>query len=245
MCTTIDRRTQNILQTCVRLECSTFPLDIPLAWQLSKKDCQTITMGKANIKVLKDNQKAIHPRSRKAKQISKKVSRDLKLKKRKGDTNIKLQCLGDKLAWFQENMDQEMDVITPKHVLELIQKYIDRNTEEMEQITLKHSIGGRQVRQHASREDCLRITKEREMELFTNSGFETVDFLTLDSLNIFKSWTGELRFLPNIKLRKYTKQGLEALISGTCEASEHCSPQQMEEDDSDAKEDSEDEEMSD
>lgn len=76
---------------------------------------------------------------------------------------------------------------------------------------------------------------------------ETVDFLTPDSLNIFKSWTGELRYLPNIKLRKYTKQGLEALISGTCEASEHFSPHQMEEDDdSDAKEeDSEDEEMSD
>uniref|UniRef100_A0A0N7ZDH0 Translation machinery-associated protein 16 n=1 Tax=Scylla olivacea TaxID=85551 RepID=A0A0N7ZDH0_SCYOL len=197
-------------------------------------------MGKANIKVLKDNQKAIHPRSRKAKQISKKVSRELKLKKRRGDSNIKLQCLGDKLAWFKENMDQEVDVITPKHVLELIEKYIDRNTEELEQITLKHSIGGRQVRQHASREDCLRITKEKEMELFTNSGFETVDFLTPDSLKIFKSWTGELRYLPNIKLRKYTKQGLEAMISGTCEASQHSSPHQMEEDDSDV-EDSGDE----
>ncbi|MPC14283.1 translation machinery-associated protein 16-like [Portunus trituberculatus] len=202
-------------------------------------------MGKANIKVVKDNQKAIHPRSRKAKQISKKVSRELKLKKRRGDSNIKLQCLGDKLAWFKENMDQEMDVITPGQVLELIQKYIDRNTEELEQITLKHSIGGRQVRQHASREDCLRITKERETELFTNSGFETVDFLTPDSLKIFKSWTGELRHLPNIKLRKYTKQGLEAMISGASETSEQCNPHQMEEDDLDAEEeDSGDEEMS-
>lgn len=31
--------------------------------------------GKTNIKVMKDNQKAIHPRSRKAKQISKKFCR--------------------------------------------------------------------------------------------------------------------------------------------------------------------------
>lgn len=74
---------------------------------------------------------------------------------------------------------------------------------------------------------------------------ETVDLLNPDSLKIFKSWTGELRYLPNIKLRKYTKQGLEAMISGGCEVSEQCNPDQMEEDDSDAEEEySGEEEMS-
>lgn len=143
---------------------------------------------------------------------------------------MKLQCLGDKLAWFKENMDQDLDVLTPRDVLTLIQKYIDRNAEEVEQINIKHKIGSRLSRQHASREDCLRITQEREMEQFSNSGFETADFLSPESLKVFKSWTGELRYLPNIKLRKYTKQGLEAMISGTHDPEEQPDSHQMEED---------------
>lgn len=52
-------------------------------------------------------------------------------------------------------------------------RYIDRNVDELEQIELKHMIGGRisQSRQHASREDSIRITREREMQQFTESGF--------------------------------------------------------------------------
>ncbi|KAG0727158.1 Translation machinery-associated protein 16 [Chionoecetes opilio] len=174
--------------------------------------------------------------------------RELKLQKRRGDSNVKLQCFGDKLAWFRANMDQDLDVITPKHVLDLIMKYIDRNADEMENITIKHTIGARQSRQHASREDCLRIIQEREMDQFINSGFETVDFLVPQSLSAFKSWMGDLRSLPkaNIKLRKYKKEGLEAMISGTSKSEDHCNPHQMEEDDANAEgEDSEDEEMSD
>ena len=74
---------------------------------------------------------------------------------------------------------------------------------------------------------------------------ETVDLLTAPSLKVFKSWSGELRSLPNIKLRKYTQQALEALISGTCEANEHCSADSMEESDTNADDDDPDEEMSD
>lgn len=74
---------------------------------------------------------------------------------------------------------------------------------------------------------------------------ETVDLLAPQSLNVFKSWTGELRSLPNIKLRKYTKQDLEAMISRNSEAEEHCSLHQMEEDDTNAEsEDSIEEDMS-
>ncbi|XP_045609764.1 translation machinery-associated protein 16 isoform X2 [Procambarus clarkii] len=176
-------------------------------------------MGKPKLNVIKENKKIIHPKSRKAKQLSKKVSRDLKLQKRKGESNVKLQFLGDKLAWFKENMDQQLEEFTPKDVLELIQKYIDRNLVENEQIQLKHNIGGRTSRQHASREDHIRITREREMSQFTSSGFETVDFLNPKALEIFKSWTGELRYLSNLKLQKFTKQFLE---SGVSVAPEEC-----------------------
>lgn len=60
---------------------------------------------------------------------------------------------------------------------------------------------------------------------------ETVDFLSPESMQVFKTWTGELRYLPNIKLRKYTKKGLEAMISGTHDPEDQqANSDQMEED---------------
>ncbi|XP_071529584.1 translation machinery-associated protein 16-like [Panulirus ornatus] len=175
-------------------------------------------MGKPTLADLKNSQKKIHPRSRKAKQLSKRYNRELKLKKRRGENNIKLQFLGDKLIWFKENMTQGKEQLTHKDILELIQKYIDRNLEELEQINIKHRIGGRASRQHASREDHIRITYEREMNQFTSCGFETVDFLNMKSMNVFKSWSGELRYIPNFKLRKFTKQFLESGVMGPKES---------------------------
>lgn len=40
----------------------------------------------------------------------------------------------------------------------------------MEQINIKRSIGSKRGRQHASREDALRMTKEREQEEYDTCG---------------------------------------------------------------------------
>ena len=50
-------------------------------------------------------------------------------------------------------------------------RYIDRNLEELEQITMKHTIGGRTSHQHASRRDRIKITRENETALFNGAGF--------------------------------------------------------------------------
>ncbi|KAK4314034.1 hypothetical protein Pmani_014653 [Petrolisthes manimaculis] len=199
-------------------------------------------MVKPKIDSLKASQKGIHPKSRKAKQISKKISRQLKLQKRRGESNLKLQFLGDKLTWFKNNMDEELEVFTPRDVLELIQRYIDRNDDELEQIELKHKIREKlsHTRQHASREDHIKITREREMQQFMESGFETADFLNPEHLQIFKSWSGELRLLPNLKLRRYIKG---RLLEGNTEESEE--PDKMDEDDDDKSNDEDAEEYED
>lgn len=44
------------------------------------------------------------------------------MKKRRGENNLKLQVLGDKLLWFKKEMDPSIEVVTPKDVLNLIQK---------------------------------------------------------------------------------------------------------------------------
>ncbi|XP_042878154.1 translation machinery-associated protein 16-like [Penaeus japonicus] len=176
-------------------------------------------MGKHTINVLKENQKVIHPNSRKAKQLNKKISREVKMKKRRGENNLKLQVLGDKLMWFKREMDSSKEVYAPKDVLDLIDRYIDRNMEELEQITLKHSIGKRNKRQHASRESTIKIVHEQETALFRQSGFETIDYFCPKNVEAFKSWSGEIRFLSNFKLRKYKRKDLEDNLIGEEESS--------------------------
>ncbi|KAK7075278.1 translation machinery-associated protein 16 [Halocaridina rubra] len=165
-------------------------------------------MGKPNINVFKENKKVIHPKSRKAKKLSKKYCRSLKMQKRRGESNMKLQVIGDKLLWFRENMDATLEKYTPVALEELITRYIDRNAEELEQINLKNSISGRNFKQHASRKDRIEITRENEMNLFAGPGFEVVDLLNEDIYKKFKTWNGELRYLTNFKLRRFKKQTL-------------------------------------
>lgn len=50
------------------------------------------------------------------------IYREIKMKKRRGENNLKLQVLGDKLLWFKKEMDPSIEVVTPKDVLNLIQK---------------------------------------------------------------------------------------------------------------------------
>lgn len=72
-----------------------------------------------------------------------------------------LCCIGILICFF----------ITKYHFSILNSRYIDRNMEELEQITLKHSIGKRNKRQHASRESTIKIVHEQETALFRQSGF--------------------------------------------------------------------------
>jgi translation machinery-associated protein 16 len=49
-------------------------------------------------------------------------------------------------------------------------RYLGRFQEELEQISLKHSVGNRKNRQHANREDIIRLTLLRDEELFNTCG---------------------------------------------------------------------------
>ncbi|XP_042237241.1 translation machinery-associated protein 16-like isoform X2 [Homarus americanus] len=145
-------------------------------------------------------------------------------------------------------MDRQLKEFTPKDALELIQRYIDRNLEELEQIQLKHKIGGRASRQHASREDHIRITREREMNQFSGSGLETVDFINPEALEIFKSWSGEIRYLSNLKLRRFTTQFLETGVTSpegctSPHTAESNDGEEMDDDTDDVHNESEDEEI--
>ncbi|KAL7647885.1 UNVERIFIED_CONTAM: hypothetical protein RMT77_001495 [Armadillidium vulgare] len=172
-------------------------------------------MGKIHQLSESKKSKIVHPLSRKAKQLSKKVTRDAKMVKKKTVSNMRLQLLGDKLMWFKENFDSTLPCYTDEQINDLIERYIDRHREEIEQINLKNNIGHRKFRQHASREDLIQICKETEMREFTTSGFETVDLTNMENVNRFKKWNGEIKFLGNMKLRKFLQTASNSISSKT------------------------------
>ncbi|NXF44212.1 TMA16 protein, partial [Oceanites oceanicus] len=102
---------------------------------------------------------------------------------------VKFILVGEKLQWFQSHLDPNKIEYTKKEAGELIENYMCRFNAELEQIELQNSIKGRQGRQHGSRETVIKQTIEREKQLYEGYG-------------IGIEWDGDLRKLPNIKMKK-------------------------------------------
>ncbi|XP_033225352.1 translation machinery-associated protein 16 [Belonocnema kinseyi] len=159
-------------------------------------------------KELAKAKKVLHPNSRKSIAIMKKTKKISNREKVKLGSFVKQNLVAEKILWIQQHM---VDVCpyTPELTAELLETYMGRNDEELEQIALKHSIGGRKNRQHASREDILRMTKEREKAEYDTCGIEIPDILNTGQCEMLQKWDGELRYLPNFKFRRFGKKDLE------------------------------------
>ncbi|CAH1112100.1 unnamed protein product [Psylliodes chrysocephalus] len=160
---------------------------------------------------IKQMEKLKHPNSRKTKTLVKQIQKQKSREKGKLSTNIKLNVQGEKFVWFRDKFEPEWTVCTPNLLEELIKKYLSRFDEELEQIRIKHSIGNRKNRQHANREDIIKMTVKREFEDFNSCGIELPNLLDPLQFNQLKNWNGELRFLQNFKLRKFSKRTLEEM----------------------------------
>lgn len=57
-------------------------------------------------------------------------------------------------------------------------RYLKRFDEELEHIQSKHSIGHRKNRQHASREDVIKLTKKHEEEEYKTCGIGNKNTIT-------------------------------------------------------------------
>lgn len=147
-----------------------------------------------------------HPNSRKTVTLAKKLNRNEKKNQNKLGTHIKQNLLGEKILWFKERILEDCAVLSKEQVLELIEIYLGRFDEELEQIALKNSIGQRKNRQHASREDIINITKKNELEEFGTCGMELPDFFDHKQMDVLREWNGELRFLQHFKLRRFSRK---------------------------------------
>jgi translation machinery-associated protein 16 len=167
--------------------------------------------------------KCIHPHSRKMAKFRTQEHRKLKFANKNKVGGLRLQILGEKLLWFHDNLhgildleeDGVKEVVTPSEMLELANAYMARLDDEIEQIKLKNSIGSGQFNkrhQHTSRVDVIELAQKTEKEEFSGCGLEFPDLLDQENLKKFLEWSGELRFIQNFKLKRFTKSFLESNI---------------------------------
>lgn len=84
---------------------------------------------------------------------------------------IKSNIMGEKLSWFLGQFDENRTKpLTPQEFEDLIALYLKRFDEELAQIALKRSISKNRAKQHAAREDVIKITLERERNEYQSGG---------------------------------------------------------------------------
>ncbi|XP_054268982.1 translation machinery-associated protein 16 homolog [Macrosteles quadrilineatus] len=151
-----------------------------------------------------------HPNSRKVRQLTKQAKKESARKKSKMVHQMKLNVTGEKFLWFQNNLPADVSEISHGEIASLIEKYLGRFDEELEQIQLKHSVGQRKNnRQHASREDVIKLTKKQEEEEYNAAGIELPNLLLPVQVEFLRRWNGELRFLQQFKLRRFSREFLK------------------------------------
>ena len=125
-----------------------------------------------------------------------------------------MSALSDKLIWIKENLPGLLeDGAQPTRdvLLELIEGLLSRFDEELQQIEIKKSIGGKNRRsQHSAREDAITLTLNTEKSDFEGCGLEMPDLLDPENFKYFTNWNGELRYVQNIKLKRFRRCDLEA-----------------------------------
>ncbi|KAI7810510.1 translation machinery-associated protein 16 [Triplophysa rosa] len=158
-------------------------------------------------------EKVVHPYSRKAAYMARAVSKHERKEKLKGEKAQRLNLIGEKLSWFQSQLDPDKAEYTKHDACDIIERYLHRFDGELEQIELANSIKGRQGRQHGSREAIIRQTMERERAQYEGNGFEIPDIINSKHLKTFREWSGDLKKLPNIKMRKVSVKGYDSTVS--------------------------------
>merc|ERR1712071_553976 len=179
-------------------------------------------MPKVKTKPGQEN-KLIHPKSRKTDQISREWHRQVRVKNNRKETATKLSILGEKIAWFRDNLPEDLAVMTNTMTAELIEKYLARFDEEVEQIQMKNQIGHRNFRQHASREDSIAHSQQLEKQEFETCGLEIPDVMCSKNLEYLRKWDGSLKFISNISLKRCNKKNLLSLDPPTSSESSETS----------------------
>ncbi|XP_014890512.1 LOW QUALITY PROTEIN: translation machinery-associated protein 16 [Poecilia latipinna] len=153
--------------------------------------------------------KVVHPFSRKAAYLNREEVRLKRKERMKSEKATRLSNIGEKLLWFQSQLDPNKTNYTKRDACEVVERYLHRFDSELEQIELVNGIKGRQGRLHGARETAIKQSVERERAQFEGAGLEIPDIINTKHLKSFRDWTGDLKKLPNIKMRKVSSKVLD------------------------------------
>eukprot|EP00057_Strongylocentrotus_purpuratus_P030533 XP_781952.1 PREDICTED: translation machinery-associated protein 16 [Strongylocentrotus purpuratus] len=149
--------------------------------------------------------KLIHPQSRKAAKLGGREMHKERVRKVHQDTAFKNSIQIEKLKWFQEALEPDRANYSRADAEDLVERYLERFEEELEQISIVNSIKSRSGRQHAMREDVINQNKKREEEQFNTCGLEIPDICDGRNAKVLRSWDGSPKFLGNIKMRRVVR----------------------------------------
>ncbi|XP_034937816.1 translation machinery-associated protein 16 [Chelonus insularis] len=155
--------------------------------------------------------KVLHPNSRKMLAITKKNNRAIHKEQSKLAGTIKQNLIREKILWIQEHMVPDICPYTPELTAELLEKYIARHDEELDLIAQKNKVPNKKNRSHASREDILRMNKERDHDEYNGCGIEIPNILNSTQCEMLRKWDGDVRYLPNFVFRRFGKRHVEEM----------------------------------
>lgn len=159
----------------------------------------------------KRKEKQIHPNSRKAAQLSKELHKLDKRQKRKDEHDTKSSALRDKIFWFKSQLSEDKDRYSLVEVSNLISSYINRFEDRLDEIKKQNELNKEQKRHghaHASEENAIKMVFEKEHGLFVAGHFEVPDLTNRKNVKFLRNWDGDVKDLPNIKLKNFKEQKL-------------------------------------
>ncbi|XP_013111576.2 translation machinery-associated protein 16 homolog [Stomoxys calcitrans] len=172
----------------------------------------------------KELEKCKHPNSRKTKALSKKARRQNNKHKQRMGHAIKSNIMGEKLTWFLEHIEEgRKQPLSPEEFEQLIQLYLKRFDEELEQIALKQSISKNRANQHAARQDVIRITLEKETNEYKAGGMELLNLCDPVKFKSLMDWDGSAINVQHLKLDLVSHNMLQRFKKNT-EESKGASP---------------------
>jgi len=166
----------------------------------------------ANLRRRDGREKLVHPNSRQATRLCAKAHRENRMDDQVKKRSQKLEHTGDRCRWFQEHLDPDKATYTKQECCHLIDVYLGRFADELEQIGIKQSMKGRSGLQHAARHDAITRTQEAERSEYDSAGLEIPDLVNGKSLAYLRTWQGELRLLQNIKMRRVKSSDRESKL---------------------------------
>ncbi|EHB15225.1 hypothetical protein GW7_20786 [Heterocephalus glaber] len=112
------------------------------------------------------------------------------------------RLIGEELQWFPNELDPQNMRYSKKYTYELIERYLNRFSSELEEIKLHNSVKDMQGRSHQAPGTVIKQRMECERQQKEGYGLEIPDILYASSLKTFREWDLDLQKLPNIKMRK-------------------------------------------